>query len=380
MKHFLLILALLITPFTLFAANDGLSKSKGTTQDVIVQFTPSPAQEDVSRNKKIEVTFSVPLDAKHIKKHDIKLRCLSCKKKKKIKGLISYIEVEKKLTFTPKASLEPGMYEVEIKSLKADKAHKDTKINEIKYQFIVIKEVLQSITLHPSPIEIKEGEYLQFEVMGHYDTGVEKDISTQIQWSITDSQIVTVDANATLKALKEGTTSVTAKIESVEVSTETTVYKEINGHRLPPEPDKTVNDSTLLGIDTNNNNVRDDVERWIYETYKDKHPIHIDIAMQAGRAYTQVLKTPERAKEIRRNVSAPVYCEGYFMVYAAQFGGINFIKERIIDKIEIKIFNTKDRGNEYLIYQKELSGDSYTVPWPSEGKEYCDFNISKYKE
>ena len=56
----------------------------------------------------------------------------------------------------------------------------------------------------------------------------------------------------------------------------------INGHTLPPEPDKALNDSTLLGIDSNNNGVRDDVERWIYITYKDKHPIHIDIAMQAG--------------------------------------------------------------------------------------------------
>jgi len=55
----------------------------------------------------------------------------------------------------------------------------------------------------------------------------------------------------------------------------------IYGHRLPPEPDTVVNNSTLLGIDVNNNGVRDDVERWIYETYKDKHPIHIDIAMQA---------------------------------------------------------------------------------------------------
>ena len=71
---------------------------------------------------------------------------------------------------------------------------------------------------------------------------------------------------------------------------------------LPPEPDKTLNDSTLLGIDVNNNGVRDDVERWIYEEYKDKHPIHIDIAMQAARGYKLILETPERAKEIHDEV------------------------------------------------------------------------------
>ncbi|MBL0721754.1 MAG: hypothetical protein JJV88_04160, partial [Sulfurovum sp.] len=69
----------------------------------------------------------------------------------------------------------------------------------------------------------------------------------------------------------------------------------IHGHTLPPEPDKALNDSTLLGIDSNNNGVRDDVERWIYHTYQDKHPIHVDIAMQAGRSYKLVLQTPEKA-------------------------------------------------------------------------------------
>ena len=56
----------------------------------------------------------------------------------------------------------------------------------------------------------------------------------------------------------------------------------VNGHVLPPEPDKTLNDFTLLGIDVNDNGVRDDVERWIYEEYKDKHPVYIDIGMQAS--------------------------------------------------------------------------------------------------
>ncbi|MDR1007671.1 MAG: hypothetical protein LBL65_03805, partial [Campylobacteraceae bacterium] len=40
-----------------------------------------------------------------------------------------------------------------------------------------------------------------------------------------------------------------------------------HGYQLPPCPDPKINDSTLLGIDTNNNGVRDDVEIWIYNTY-----------------------------------------------------------------------------------------------------------------
>ncbi len=41
----------------------------------------------------------------------------------------------------------------------------------------------------------------------------------------------------------------------------------INGHKLPPELDETLNNSTLLGIDSNNNGVRDDVERYVIKRY-----------------------------------------------------------------------------------------------------------------
>ena len=93
----------------------------------------------------------------------------------------------------------------------------------------------------------------------------------------------------------------------------------IHGHRLPPEPDPKVNNATLLGVDVNHNGVRDDVERWIYATYKDKHPIYIDIAMQAARGYRLVLETPERAKEIYDEVDAAMSCEAYYQIYAKYF-------------------------------------------------------------
>ncbi len=104
----------------------------------------------------------------------------------------------------------------------------------------------------------------------------------------------------------------------------------VNNHELPPEPDPKINNATLLGIDVNNNDVRDDVERWIYETYKDKHPICIDILMQAGRDYKKVLVMPERALEITEKVSSSMYCEWYYS-YDAKFFG----EKTLIDEDEI---------------------------------------------
>jgi len=41
----------------------------------------------------------------------------------------------------------------------------------------------------------------------------------------------------------------------------------INGIPVPPEPDKTLNQSTLAGIDSNNNGVRDDIERMVARNF-----------------------------------------------------------------------------------------------------------------
>jgi hypothetical protein len=143
-----------------------------------------------------------------------------------------------------------------------------------------------------------------------------------------------------------------------------------------------VNDSTLLGIDSNDNGVRDDVERWIYEKYKDKHPIHIDIAMQAGRAWQRVLEDSSKAKEIYPMVDAPSYCESYYKIYAKYFNEPILITEDVTNEYFRSkiIFNTQNRMNAYVEYDSLLSGDSYTTPKIGEGKELCDFNASKYEE
>ncbi len=156
----------------------------------------------------------------------------------------------------------------------------------------------------------------------------------------------------------------------------------VNNHELPPKPDPKINNSTLLGIDVNNNDVRDDVERWIYETYKDKHPICIDILMQAGRDYKKVLEMPERALEITEKVSSSMYCEWYYAKGAEYFGEKTLIDEDEINREYFRkkiYFNTKERYRVYdEEYDRRLSGHVFSSPKRKDEKSYCDFNTSKY--
>jgi len=200
---------------------------------------------------------------------------------------------------------------------------------------------------------------------GHYDTGAEKNITTQVQWSVSDSQIVTVDANnATLKALKEGTTSVTAKMESIETNMTIVVYKEINGHRLPPEPDSQVNNSTLLGIDLNDNGVRDDVERYIIieEAKNPNFPkTQTAISLQYVWAWQKMIESP--TIERRAYLEKASACQEYFIdKHTKGMGFQDYLKwqeeyaSRLGVELEDKIFNTKERIIQRFKFNEACSG------------------------
>ncbi|WP_373033128.1 Ig-like domain-containing protein [Sulfurovum sp.] len=150
MKHFLILLFLITGSISLYGSGDDLSISKGTDQAVIAQLSPTVAQTDVWNNAKIEVSFNVPLDASSVQKNNVKLVYLSSKTNDHIDGAISYDKYDNKVLFTPSALLPVGTYEVEIKSLKADKDYKSAQINEIKYRFYV-PEVINGHQLPPEP-------------------------------------------------------------------------------------------------------------------------------------------------------------------------------------------------------------------------------------
>ncbi len=57
-------------------------------------------------------------------------------------------------------------------------------------------------------------------------------------------------------------TAALEKIENTHI-----ILDDVMGKNLPPKPDQQENDKTIAGIDANNNTIRDDVERAIFEKY-----------------------------------------------------------------------------------------------------------------
>jgi len=239
---------------------------------------------------------------------------------------------------------------------------------------------LSSITLESNASTVNVGETVQLSVMGTYSDGSNSTVDKNITYTVTPTENAEVNGSV-LTAKKDGNVIVQTTVDGVNSNSfNLSITWIVDGYVLPPEPDPTVNNATLLGVDVNDNGVRDDVERWIYEEYKDKHPIHIDIAMQAGRAYKLVLETPEKAKEIRLKVNGALFCGWYYQYEAKEFGDPILVHRRIDTLVDSKYFNTENRKKTYRQYDKYLSGGVYDMPWASEMKQYCDFNTSKYKE
>jgi len=139
----------------------------------------------------------------------------------------------------------------------------------------------------------------------------------------------------------------------------------IHGHTLPPEPDPTLNNATLGGVDSNGNGVRDDVERAIYKKYDKK--LHTVFMMQDAKFYQRTLVEPTSdAKVIQKDATKAIDCEVYLSRFDEQMRAMSWIKEE--KYLKNLIINTPDRVQKYLDYNIALSGGVY-------GSEYSDIAL-----
>jgi hypothetical protein len=152
----------------------------------------------------------------------------------------------------------------------------------------------------------------------------------------------------------------------------------INGYTLPPEPDPKVNNSTLLGIDSNDNGVRDDVERRIY--LEQKKAVDRAVLMQEAKAWQTLFIDPAGdAIATEKRISRVMECSAFVMFrYGIQLelnkadpiGSLIYIKELTL--------NTPSRMKAYLQYDQALSGGVYSAspPWVLDDS-VCDFNVTQ---
>ncbi len=204
---------------------------------------------------------------------------------------------------------------------------------------------LQSLVLNVTESAVNKDHITAVILLAKDKEGRSLDVTDRAIWHITPPKALKIEGH-TLTALKDGNVTLQAEYEGLRSDPVTlTIYWEVDGHRLPPEPDPKINNATLLGIDVNHNGIQDDVERWIYEKYD--HPIKRGILMQNARAYNKVIVDPSRAKETMKYADKSLSCEFYW-IYIKKPTPLNkYDHYNHIKKLKRQQFNTVDRLNRY---------------------------------
>ncbi len=124
---------------------------------------------------------------------------------------------------------------------------------------------------------------------------------------------------------------------------------------LPPEPNKAENDATLAGIDSNQNGIRDDVERAIYFKYQAS-------AKEAAPAF-------QYAKALQMEFTDVYNSATLVAVMQEQSRGFSCVYGRE-NEIQDLVFNTEARRK----YGEDIR-DKYMVSYSLPNGEDCDLSL-----
>ena len=197
----------------------------------------------------------------------------------------------------------------------------------------------------------------------------------------TDNQIKEEEINESKPLIFTGKPGVQISTKKINVKTEETKivngveYTKVYDYWLPPEPDSDLNNSTLLGVDVNNNKVRDDIERRIVMNPKWSAGLK-GAKLQEARTYFLAMESPEKYPNIRDLLLKSYLLEMYYQNKRS----VNSNEENKEDKENLKAnFNTDERKLAYAKIQGKFSGGMYSIMLQPHRfvERYADYKVSE---
>lgn len=383
----------------------------GLTQPHLINTVPSIGDNDISTNIIPSFAFDSFILEKSIDSNTITLK-QKRPKYSKIDGKISIID-KKSLIFVPQQQLEKGIYSITLNPLSLQKeeiisiepknnwekfvawvcsmfynniedcplcqhacyAENTFKTKLIHFEFEITKEAPKVISLESNTtfIELAEHSSAQIKVMATYDDNSSEDVTEKAIYKTSGCSVDLDNGIINTESECSGVIAISYGGQSTEINIE--VYEMIEGYLLPHEPKNP--DATLLGVDKNNNGVRDEVERWIYKEMPTYHHPEIErvIAMQDAKAYQMSLTDPaNKDDKVLNALTRGSDCWSYYS-YSKQIPFDDAI-EKFGNMLRDKQFNTKERLQTYMDYDYTLKGRVFTsTPLRLLDTSYCDVNI-----
>ena len=385
-----------------------LCAGNGLQQKHLQSVTPSSTE--VTSKSNFVLTFDKPIREPSVKKRTVVLKQ---KKPQKQKLSTQVTVLNNTLTVSPASPLEKGIYVLKVKPIKltqeGDNAlqvktpwqkfvawlcglfYQDisdcpmckyfcytsnvTKTKLIKFRFEIKEEMVQvkSLESNVTLVEMSEHNQTRISIIANYEDNTTEDVTQKASYTSSDSS-VDVDKGI-ITSSAEGSATVTISYGGKATTLKVEVYEMIEGHLLPHEPDNP--DATLLGVDKNDNGVRDEVERWIYKEMPTYHHPEIErvIAMTSAKAYQMTLKDPtNKDDKVLQAMEKAHNCWMYYEISRdlPMDGTIGNFSNKLKDEV----FNTKERLKTYFDYDYTLRGRVFwSADWSKLDTSYCEDNI-----
>ncbi len=144
------------------------------------------------------------------------------------------------------------------------------------------------------------------------------------------------------------------------------VYSE-SGSTLPPDPGEE-GKLTLLGIDSDGDGVRDDIQRYIYFTYPNDELLRLGLTYYA-KGFQDVLADAEDS-EASYNHSTEMSCHGECIWHIKGRDAVNICRA-----LRAEILNTHDRSVAYITHSDNLGGRVIRSAPMNEWKDSCAFDV-----
>ena len=136
---------------------------------------------------------------------------------------------------------------------------------------------------------------------------------------------------------------------------------------IPPDPGEE-GKQTLEGVDSDNDGVRDDIQRYIILTYPNSAKVREALFQYAKSLQTSILESEseERSLENAQNNDLALICLRTMVDSAGQKRG----------EMRAEFLNTEERLEAFLVYSDHSGGKVFSIPFHL-GETACDFDVSE---
>ncbi len=127
---------------------------------------------------------------------------------------------------------------------------------------------------------------------------------------------------------------------------------------LPPDPGE-AGKATLLGIDSDNDGVRDDIQRWIELNYPNSAKKRMALR-QYSKAMNDALANASDKRASINNAYKTGYAQECLFYIYRELEGTARPAYKINDQLLAEFLNTQDRSTAYLNYNSQLGGEIFS--------------------